>query len=185
MLSFDLDDLELLDADRLGAAGDAYLAAHPEIPRDADGAPLRGMLVPYSAEERASWTASFNEPAPLSDYRGPSYDDLKKRGPGTYNEAERYWIAKTEGLVAEAQGLKREAELRRQRDLAEIDLRVSHAETDYERARRKLAEAPDFDPFGMLKKALPWVAGGALVIVVGSVVVPFVVPLLAARRHLS
>jgi len=187
---FDASDLDLLEAlplSLLGAGGDAYLKAHPEIPRDADGRPLRGMILPFSPEERADWQRQFNEPAPYSDYQGPSYNDLKKRDPSTYNDAERYWMAQTEGRVEAAQALRRQLDLALERDLARIDTRVAVAERDYERSRRELAETPDLpdlDPLGSLKKALPWVVGGVLVLAVGPPLVSAIVPVLAARRVL-
>lgn len=188
MFEVDPFDLELLDADLVGMAGDDYLAAHPELERGPGGRPLRGALLPLSAKEQDEWRRDVGTTPPAVAYQGPSADELRKRDPATLTDGERYWLASIDGLQAQAASILREAEARYERDAAVSDLRVSRAETDAERARREALEAQDGffgdlgKTFGALKKALPWVAGGALVLVVGGAVVPVVVPLLAARR---
>lgn len=124
--------LDFLGVTTLGVAGDAYLEAHPEIERDDSGRPVRGMLLPLTDEEKVEFEREVGKAAPAVAYHGPSVAELRKRGPSTYNDAERYWIAEIEGNVQEATRLRNEATMAYvrgevPRDQAELPPRLPRA----------------------------------------------------------
>ena len=164
------DDLDLLDAEMLGGEpGDAYLAAHPEIPRSANGRPLRGMLLPASPEEAAAYKAEFGKAAPAAAYQGPSYAELKKRGQDL-TEAERYWIASVEGDKAAVRALYASLTADIDAQIAAVKARLAYAEG----RRRGIDEGLDageggWDPFGKLFKGMStYVKVGAAVVIASA-----------------